>query len=272
MGRVVAGAIIACVLIGGGITAYHYSGARGDVAKKKVLDKIDNWLGESDVRRAEIDRGIKGIEEGIVKLSNARIKAQVQAELLGKELAENKLKIEESKAALVKLKGDLSAFDSNPTYTVSYGTKSYGKKDDLEKMAAKVIDFHKSLVAQTASMAKRHETYETTASTLAGREEDAKKKLASMRNKLQELDAKIEMVKAQKAAAEALSETDTTFASGVASIEKKIKDLDLVTTTKEREQDEDWKKLTAGTKVEDVKDIIKDSKSTINEIDALLGK
>jgi chromosome segregation ATPase len=271
MKNIISVVLVIAVLVGGGYLLYTWSGARGEVAKKKVLSQIDKWLGESDVQRTEIDRGIRGLDEGITKLSDARIKAQVQAELLGKELQGNKKKIDDSKVALVKLKSDLTAFDTNANYTVSYGARSYTKKEDLDKMARKVIENHTSLVSQTESMEKRVQTYDKTAETLLSRENEAKKKLTDMRNKLKELDAKIEMVKAQKSAAEALSESDKTFAESIAGIEEKIKNLDLNTETAVRKEDEKWKELTAKTEVEDATKIISNSKSTVAEIDALLG-
>jgi|SRR5579884_1937766 len=268
-------AVVSLVIVGalliGGYAVYHFSGARGEVAKKKVLNQIDKWLGESDVQRTEIERGIKDLDEGITKLTNARIKSQVQAELLSKELVSNKKKIEDSKVTLAKLKSDLSAFDSDSAFTVSYGSKSYTKKGDLEKMAQKVIDFHKTLVSQTESMEKRLQAYETTAKTLEAREDEAKKRLDSMRNKLKELEAKIEMVRAQKAAAETLNENDKTFADSIAGIEEKLKNLEIDTETAVRREDERWKELVAKTEVEDASKLITNSKSTINEIDALLG-
>jgi chromosome segregation ATPase len=269
---VLSGVVIIALLLGGGYLAYTWSGARGDVVKKKVLSDIDKWLGESDVRRAEIDRGIKGLDEGLEKMSDARIKAQVQAEMLGKEVASNKKKIEESKAALVKLKDDLKAFDTNSTYTVSYGTKTYTKKEDLDKMARKVIDNHTALVEQTESMEKRLQTYELTATTLTNREAEGKKELADMRNRLKELDAKIELVKAQKAAAEALDENDKTFADSIAGIKDKIRSAEEGAETAVRKEDKKWKDLTAKTEVEDASKLITNSKNTVNEIDELLGK
>jgi len=272
MKRLVSLAVISALLIGGGFAVYHFSGARGEVAKKKILKKIDSWLGESDVARTDIERGIKGMDDAVSNLQSSRIKAQVQAEYLTKEIAGNKKKIEESRTALLKLKSDLSAFDSNPTYTVSYGGKSYSKKEDLDRMANRVIDHHKTLVSQTESMERRLQTYETTASTLDAREKEAKTKLVEMKNKLKELDAKIEMVRAQRESAEALNETDKTFADSVTGIEEKIKNLDLSTETAARKEEEKWKEISAKTVVvDDASKIIKDTKSTVSEIDALLG-
>jgi phage shock protein A len=271
MKRVVSLAVVSALLLVGGFGLYKWSGARGEVMKDKVLKKIDSWIGESEVARKEIDRGINGMDVAIEKLTDSRIKAQVQAEMLTKEVKVNRKKIDDSKASLTKIKTDLTTFDTNPTYTVSYGGKTYSKKDDLEKMAAKVIDSHKSLVAQTESMEKRLSTYEATATTLAAREDEAKKKRDELKNRLKELDAKIEMAKAQRDAAAALSETDKTFADSIKGIEEKINKLDLNTETAVRKEEEKWKEITAKTEVEDASKIINNSKSTISEIDALLG-
>ncbi len=211
------------------------------------------------------------MQASVDTLTDARIKAQVQAEMLAKELKDNKKKIDDSKTALIKLKNDLNMFDSKLDYTVSYGDKTYTKKDDLNKMANKVIEHHKTLIDQTGKQETRLETYEKTATTLKTREEDAKKKLAEMKDQLKDLDAKIAMVKAQKEAAEALSESDKTYAESVQGIEEKIKKLDITTETAARKEEEKWKEISAKSEVEDATKIIKDTKSTVSEIDALLG-
>jgi len=79
------------------------------------------------------------------------------------------------------------------------------------------------------------------------------------------------MVKAQKEAAEALNETDKSFADSVKGIEDKIKNLDASTETAVRKEAEKWNEMSVKTQVEDPSKIIKDSKSTSDEIDALLG-
>ena len=260
-----------CAVVGVGSMIFFFSGARGDVAKKKILGQIDKFLNESDVQRAEIERGIKGMDDAVDKLTDAKIRARVQADRLSAEVKINKKKLDESKGSLTRLREDLKKFDTDPKYTVAYGTKTYSKKDDLDKMATKVVDYHKMLVAQTESMEKRLETYEMTANTLEARADKAKKKLGEMKNQLKELDAKIELVKAQREAAQALSESDKTFADSVKNIEEKIKNLDLNTETAVRKEEAKWKDITAKTEVEDATSIINKSKNTAEEIDALLG-
>ena len=170
------------------------------------------------------------------------------------------------------MRNDLSSFDSDPDYKVSYGNTTYKNKDDLDKMGKRLIAAHKSLTTQTESMQERLQTYKTTASTLEAQEIEAKKKLSDMKEKLKQLDSNIAMIKAQKEAAEALSETDKTFADSVAGLEKKINDLSVKTSTAGRMQKEKWDELTAKNDVEDVKNVIDKSTDTKSEIDKLLGE
>ena len=104
--------------------------------------------------------------------------------------------------------------------------------------------------------------------------DDAKKKLSELKDQLKELDSKIALAKAQREAAAALDESSKTFADGVKGIEEKMKDLGAATETDVQKQAEKWKELTSkssSSDSDDVSKIIKESKSTSEEIDKLLG-
>jgi phage shock protein A len=192
--------------------------------------------------------------------------------MLAKQVEANKKDLASSTVVLKKISDDLKKFDAEASYSVSYSDKTYTKKDDLDKLAKRAIEAHKSLAEQTQKMESRLETFEQTATTLETRHAEAKAKLREMKDQLKELDAKIEMVKAQKEAAEALNESDKSFADSIKGIEDKIKNLDASTETAVRKEAEKWNEMSAKTEVEDATKIIKDSKSTADEIDALLGK
>ena len=87
-----AGADAVAAVLRWGLVDPVRAGARGDVARKKVLNQIDKWLGESDVQRAEIDRGIKGMEEAVDNLTDSKIRARVQADRLAADIKGNKQK------------------------------------------------------------------------------------------------------------------------------------------------------------------------------------
>ena len=272
MKKVLIGVLVVSLIAGGGFAVYKFSGPRGEVGKEKILKQLDNWLGEAEVREKEVNAGIRDMEEGIGKLTEARVKAQIQADVLEKEVKGNKRKIDESRDALSRLRNDLTAFDTDTKYAVIYGKQKITSKAELDKLAAQVIAAHKTLATQTDSMEKRLEAYQLTAATLAKREEEAKKKLADMKTTVLELEAEMKMVKAQREAAAVLNENDKSFADGVKSLQKKVDDLSLDAKTKTALEKLKWDELVAREKVDDATQLLTESKSTVNEIDDLLGK
>ena len=67
--------------------------ARVDVAKKKLLDQIDDALGKMDVQKAEIDNGIKSAKLAADGVRKAKIKAQVSLEQLDEKVKQYQEKI-----------------------------------------------------------------------------------------------------------------------------------------------------------------------------------
>jgi len=57
-----------------------FRGARVEVAGQKLKEKIDNILGQMDLKRKEIEISVDGLKEGINGLRKAKIKAQVSSE------------------------------------------------------------------------------------------------------------------------------------------------------------------------------------------------
>jgi phage shock protein A len=271
MKRLVCLAVVSALLIGGGYAVYKYSGARGKVAKKELLDKIDGWLGKEEVRRQEIEDKIEGMKKGIATLSDARIRVGVQAKMLKDEIATNDKNLKSSAEVLTQMKKDLESFKTKAEFSVRYGGKDYTKEDDLDKLATKLIDRHKKLKSQTEAMKERLTKYEDNHAILVTREEDAKKKLAEFKHELSQLDADITLLKAQRQAAEALNEADKNFGESVEGLEEKIKELKVLTKTAVAKEDEKWKEISAKTEVEDATKIITNSKDTVREIDDLLG-
>jgi hypothetical protein len=263
-------AVVGLLLLGG-YTVYKYSGARGKVAKQKILNQLDEWLGKSDVRRQEIVDKIEGMEKGIDKLSDVRRRQSVQADMLKGELKLNEKKLQESTEILVRLKKDLEMFKTNAEYSVRYGSKDYTREGDLDKLANRVVDAHTLLKKQTDAMKERLAKYEENVEILTARETERKKEVNELKNELTQLDADIALAKAHREAAEALNETDKTFAESVADLKAKMKDLKITTKTALAKEDEKRKDISAHNDVEDVTKIVTDSKDTIRKIDELLG-
>ena len=78
--------------------------ARVDVAKKKLLDQIDEALGKMDVQKAEIDNGIKSAKQAADGVRKAKIKAQVSLEQLDEKVRPHQDKIARCDETLAKLR------------------------------------------------------------------------------------------------------------------------------------------------------------------------
>ena len=271
MKRIVSLAVISALLIGGGLAVYHFSGARGKVVKKKILEAIDGKLGKYEVAREEIKEGIDGMDTAIRGLSRERITAQVRAEKLGDKLKEVDRALDTSKQNLAILKKHMADFKTNATYTATVGSKSYTKPDELGPVVDKYITAHESLVTQKTSLIREKEAYEKTAATLESRETEATAKLKEWKSRLRELDAKIAQVESQKKAAKALNEADKTFGESVETLEKKLAALEDDTETEVRLEAAQWKDNAEKTETLDPSKLLTDTDNRMKRLDDLLG-
>ena len=82
-------------------------GARLEVAKDKVREKIDSLLGSMDVKRKEIEISVAGLREGINGLRRAKIKAQVGGDQIGRQAKPQEERLAAMDGALKTLEGHL---------------------------------------------------------------------------------------------------------------------------------------------------------------------
>jgi len=170
-----------CAIVGVGSMIFFFSGARGKVAKDKIIDSIDSLLGKDEVKRKQIAEGVEGYEKAVRTLTKAKIKAEVEAEEVAKEVKANQQKLDESTQALAKLNTHLKKFETDANYSVTYGSKTYTKGEDLDRMAKSVLEHGKTLKGQTEVLQGRLKKYEEIANTMASRAEEAKKKLQTLK-------------------------------------------------------------------------------------------
>lgn len=99
-------------------------GARTEVAKKRILEKIDSMLGELDVKREEIAQSVTAMKKGIDGLRQAKIKAKVKADQIDRKLEPIEQRIAEIDATLAKIRDPLA---SGEPYEI--GGKTYSQAE-----------------------------------------------------------------------------------------------------------------------------------------------
>lgn len=270
MKRVMSLAVVSVLLLGAGFAIYHFSGARGKVAKQKALDTIDGWLGKERVVRQEIVDALDGLDKAIGKLNHAKHSAKVEVEALDKDIQKADTKVTEKRKDLVKLREHIKKYEADSQYTVSFGGKPQ-TKSDVEKLADKASDEFEALVKERDGLVKVRDTQDNTFKTMEQKEAKAKNTLKVLKVRLRELDAKIAAMEAQREATAALNETDRTFAEGMTGIETKFKELEKNVEVKFRVEDEKFRELSEKGDVEDTATAINGSKEILNRLDKLIG-
>ena len=265
--KVLMSAVALVVIAGAAAKFWPYHAA---VAKATISKRIDAILDGTDVKRAEIEAGIKNTHEAVDKLGEAKIKAGVQLEMLDTQLAASEGRVKLAEERLVALRGHIHAADTMP---VSLGGRQYSRPA-LEKIAQTVLTSHKALTTEVDAMKRTRELLSRTVQSLEDRQEQAHGRLELLSGQLKQIDAEIVAVKALKNAAEVAGDGDRTLADNLEKLEKTVNTLDVDLKTTLRVEEEKWKLLTAGD-MADVEKLITATKGpadTLDQIELALGK
>ena len=120
-----------------------------------------------DVKRKEIEIGIKGLKEGIDGLRRAKIKAQVSGEQIGRQAQPQEEKLASMDAALKTLRGHLEA--AKP---VEIAGKTYSPQE-IQEMTDRVLQARKATAAQVEAFHESQARLQKVVSTLERKQQDA---------------------------------------------------------------------------------------------------
>lgn len=260
------------VLAGGLIAAFCFipgCGARVEVAKERLLKEIDGYLGEITVQRKEVEIAIGKMAQATEQLGKNRIKCQVQAERLGKQVKAVEEKIAGVDGSLRTLRDYLTRGT-----TVEIAGKTY-TPDKLHDMARRVMEAKKNLASEVESLKHAQATIIQVEESLAQRHEAVTSRLAAFNSQLKELDAQIVALDALKDAAKIAGAGNESLADNLQDLESKINGLHDQVQVELRWEEEKWKAMESQAEVEATDRIIPTTRGTddtMAEIDRILGK
>ncbi len=242
---------IALVVVCGAVLAgFIYGGARVEVAKDRLRDRIDALLGGMDVKRKEIEIGVKGLREGIDGLRKAKIRAVVSDELIARQAQPQEERLADMDVTLRTLRGHLAA-----ARAVEIAGRSYSPQE-LKDMADRVLTARKVCSGQLEAFHQAQGRLKKVASTLERKQQEAQTRLADIEGQVAIIDSNRIALTAMQRSAEAMGD-DGSLAQGLDHLASKVNDLFVDVETELRVQDERW--ATAATK-------------EINTVDAFVGK
>ena len=243
-------------------------GSRAEVAKERVVARIDSILGSMDVKRKEIEQSVEALDDGLVGLRKAKIKAQVQADQLQRKadlLDHNIGSIDSTLTTLREhLDSDGPAVIAEREYTAA----------ELDRMARRLLERRAEHIEQLEGLQAARDRLGKVASTLDGKQTEYEGKLAGIRNQLSVIDSNRIALKAMQDAAQAMDGGEASLAKNVAHLEEKVNELYADVESELVGEDSRWSETATREDLESVEAImsaVREPQSTVREIDAVLA-
>jgi len=260
--------LVVIALLAGGYFWFFSGSPRAEVAKKKLLDRVDDLIGKMEVQRQEIDNGIKATKQAVEGVRKAKIKAQVKLDQIEEKAKPHEEKIAQCDQTLARLrdllKADMPAEIAGKTYSVA----------DLKDMASKVIKARKDSETQISGFKTARDNMQKVVGDLTKQQQALENRLTSFQGQIAKLDAEMTAAKSMKEASAAMGGKDNTLAVNLDSLEEKIASLSADVRAELRSESEQWS-ATAEKSINDVDTFIRDAQKptdTLAEIDRILGK
>ena len=207
--------------------------ARMEVAKERVLDKIDSLLGSMDVKRKYIEISLNGLKEGINNLRKAKIRSQVSNEQVESQARPLEEKLVSLDAALKILRGYLEA--NKP---VEIAGKTYSQ-EELNNLTDRILQTRKTYVGQLAGFHEAEKRLDRVAATLERKQLDLQQRLTAIEGQLAVIDSnRIALVAMQKSA-EAMG-NDGSLAQSLDTLQAKVNALYADVEVELRTEDAKW--------------------------------
>jgi phage shock protein A len=266
--KTVLSVVVVVALLGGGYFLFLSGTPRAEVAKKKLLDRLDDMLGKLEVQRQEIDDGIKATKQAVEGIRKAKIKAQVKCDQLDEKAKPFEEKMAQCDQTLIRLrdllKADQPADIAGKTYAVA----------DLKEMAGKVIQARKDAEKQINGLKTARESMQKVVASLGKQQQTLEGRLTDLQGQVAKLDAEMSAAKAMKEASASMGDKDATLAANLDTLEEKVATLSADVRAELQSESAKWLEAKADKAISDVDAFSRDSQQptdTVAEIDKILG-
>lgn len=261
-----------CLLLGSFV---FWSGcsdaARGriDVAKKTVLEKIDDMLGKMDVQKAEIDNSIKSSKVAVDGIRKAKIRAGVQLDLLNEKVRPFEDRLAQCDASLGKVR---DALTSGKPATFAGKTHS---PEELKSLAGKIIEERKKAESEINGLKNARDSMTKQVALLGDTQKKFETRINNLQTQVTRLDTEIIAAKAMKEASTKLGDSGASLSENLDELDKKIATLSAEARGELANETERLNLNSSEKAINEVDSFIKDTQKqtdTVAEIDKILGK
>ncbi len=257
--------VICCVML----LALVGCEARTQVARDKILAKIDKWLGELDVKRQKIENKRKELVDAVEEVRKKKIQAQVRLEEYENKTGQIEKDIQKIKSGLEVLRPHLSA-----TEAVEINNKSY-EPAEINDMANKIADDYEALNEKLGAYKATMKAFQQSYDLLSAQQSNFSESMKRMDQQLSQIDAKKEAIEGMKTAQTILGEGGS-ISDRFTELENEINDLFIDVEAEMRVENEKIaeRERDLNSRSADVDSILKEIETvdtTASRIDAILG-
>jgi phage shock protein A len=192
---------------------------RGKRIAETALDRLDKVLGEMDVQRAEIERGIKAGKQAVDGIRQARLKAESLSGTQAEYARPYEDKVAKYDQALRRLRDYLKA--GKP---VEIAGKTYTVRD-LGEMTDQALDERKQADARATTHKTASQALRKVAAKLAQNEEAVEGRVVSLQTQVANIDAELVAARAMKEASAHLGDGDATLLHNLDALQDKVANL-----------------------------------------------
>ncbi|MDG2012306.1 MAG: hypothetical protein P8J33_02300 [Pirellulaceae bacterium] len=263
--------VLAVALVGGIYVATTTTGcgARAQVAGDKVLDKIDKWLGELDVKRKEIENSVQTLEEAVENNHKAKINAEVRLDDMDRRMKPIQKRVDGIKVYLAEINPHLSA-----TEAVEINGKSMSP-EEIKARAGEFLDAYETNNQELGALQATKDTYKRAFDLLNREYQISTQQMATLKKKLQEIDIKKTALDDMKTAQTVLGKSGS-ISDKFNELEVEINDLFIEVETEMRVESEKVAQReatlqTSNMAIDEILEKNKSSEETQARIDAILN-
>jgi predicted nucleic acid-binding Zn-ribbon protein len=210
--------LLVVVLIGGVYMLSTGGCTQAQVASDKVMDKINKWLGELDVKRKDISNQITSLESDMENVRTKKIAAEVQLKQYQDKMEPLKKSIADIKSALALLQPHIKA-----TEDVEINGKTWSPAK-IQETVKGLIDDYEAMNRRLGGLDMSVKAFKQSYDLLAKQQGTADKSMSMLKEKLKEIDIKKEALDAMKTAQSIVGEGGS-ISDDFNKLEKDINDL-----------------------------------------------
>ena len=263
--------VLAVALVGGIYVATTTTGcgARAQVAGDKVLDKIDKWLGELDVKRKEIENSVQSLEAAVENNHKAKINAEVRLDDMDRRMQPIQKRVDGIKVYLAEINPHLSS-----TEAVEINGKTMSP-EEIKARANEFLEAYEMNNQELGALQATKETYKRAFDLLNKEYQISTQQMATLKKKLEEIDIKKTALDDMKTAQTVLGKSGS-ISDKFNDLEVEINDLFIEVETEMRVESEKVAQReatlqTSNLAIDEILEKNKSSEETQARIDAILN-